>query len=136
MRVMGIIVVLTVVAFAFDQKWLGLIIFLFLLGCSLYGVGETVVDIYNGTSTMTKRGREHHLKKHLQSLPPNFNPRYGSLRLRGVSHEDGIRRGEKPTRPDDYFEKFVDREVADYQEAQRTGNWEWFTSPERLRRKQ
>lgn len=48
MRVMGILVALTLLAFATNCKALGLLILLFLLGCSLFGIAETVKDALDG----------------------------------------------------------------------------------------
>jgi hypothetical protein len=131
MRIVLILAALAGVAYVTNQKWLGLLVLLFIFGCSLFGVGEAVI----GNSTLTAEGRRNHMRRHLQSLPPNFNPRYGTLRLRGLSHEECLRRGVQPTRPEDYFEREVAKGYADYKEAQRTGDYDWFTSPERLRKR-
>lgn len=114
MRVMLIIVVLTIVAFATNQKWLGLLILLFIVGCALFGVVETVVDLARGTSDLTAEGRRRNRIKYLQSQPSNFNPCYYNLRRRGKSHEECLRRGEPPLRPDDYYEKKIERSMEEY----------------------
>ena len=93
MRIMLILAALAAVAITFHIVWLGQLIFLFIFGCALFGFGEAVIDVATGNSTLTAGGRKRHLRRHLQSLPPNFNPRYGTLRLRGVSHEECERRG-------------------------------------------
>jgi hypothetical protein len=98
MRVVLVLAALSAVAYTTDQKWLGIIVLLFILGCSLFGVGQACVDLISGRSNF---------ERHLQSLPVNFNPCYYNLRRRGVSHEDCLRQGEPPLRGDDYFEKKV-----------------------------
>ena len=108
MRIMAIIVVLTVVAFATNQKWLGALIFMFIAGCALFGVAEAVVDVVTGNSTLTAEGRRKRLIRNLE-LNPGLNPCYYNLRRRGKSHEECLRRGEPPVRPDDYFERKIER---------------------------
>jgi hypothetical protein len=114
MRIVLILAALAIVARVIDQKLLGLLILLFILGCSLWGVGETVVDLMTGNSTLTKEGRRRHLLRHLESLPSNFNPCYHNLRRRGISHAECLRRGEPPLRPDDYYEKKIERMQKEY----------------------
>ena len=117
MRIMSIIVMLTIVAFATNQKWLGLLILLFIVGCALFGVGETIVDLLTGNSTLTKQGRRNATLKHLASLPSNFNPCYHNLRRRGISHAECLRRGEPPLRPDDYYERKLERAMKEFPNA-------------------
>jgi hypothetical protein len=128
MRVISILAVLAIIAIAFHIVWLGTLVFYFIFGCALFGVGETIKDAFNGGL-----GIEAQMRRHLQSLPPGFNPRYHNMRRRGISHEECFRRGEPPIRPADYFEKAIAKEVAAYKEAQETGDYSWFTSPARLR---
>lgn len=111
MRTVLILATLTLVAFVSNQKWLGQLVLLFILGCALFRVGEAISDLFNERSTLTAGGRRYALRKHLESLPPNFNPRYGSMRLRGKSHEECVRRGIMPTRPDDYYEQQIEKSM-------------------------
>jgi len=108
MRVITILAILAAIAIAFHIVWLGQLVFLFILCCSLFGAGEAVVDIATGNSTLTAGGRRKHLIRHLEANP-NLNPCYYNLRRRGVSHEECLRRGEPPVRPEDYFEKKCSR---------------------------
>jgi hypothetical protein len=107
MRVVLILAILVAIAIIFHIVWLGSLVFYFIAGCALFGVGETIKDGLTGGWSMQAQ-----MRRHLSKLPPNFNPRYGSLRLRGLSHDECIRCGESPTRPDDYFEKLMSREDA------------------------
>lgn len=117
MRIVLILAALSITAYVTNQKWLGLVVLLFIVGCSLFGVVETFVDLTTGQSTLTEEGRRNHLRRHLQSLPPNFNPCYHNLRRRGISHVECLRREEPPLRPDDYFEKKVARAMMEHPNA-------------------
>ena len=108
MRIMLILAVFAVVAIVFHVVWLGQLIFFFILGCSLFGVGEAIVDLDTGNSTLTAEGRRRHLIRHLEANP-NLNPCYYNLRRRGISHAECLRRGEPPVRPDDYYERKLER---------------------------
>ena len=127
MRVISILVILSVIAIAFHVVWLGSLIFYFILGCALFGVGETIKDFNGGLGTKAQ------VRRHLQSLPPGFNPCYHNMRRRGVSHEECLRRGEPPIRPDNYFEEKIAGDLAAYKEAKETGDYTWFLSIERAR---
>ena len=116
MRVVLILAVISFVASVTNQKGLGLLILLFIVGCSLFGVAETIVDLFTGNSTVTKQGRRNHLLRHLESLPPNFNPCYHNLRRRGISHAECLRRGEPPLRPEDYYERKIERAMKEFQQ--------------------
>ena len=128
MRALLILVVLSVIAIAFHVVWLGSLIFFVIFGSALFGVGETIKDACNGGLSV-----EAQMRRHLQSLPPGFNPRYHNLRRKGVSHEECLRRGEPPIRPDNYFEEKIAGDLAAYKEAKETGDYTWFLSIERAR---
>jgi hypothetical protein len=128
MRVISIPAVLAIIAIAFHIVWLGMLVFYFIFGCALFGFGDFLKDLFTGQCSI-----EAQTRRHLQSLPPGFNPSYHNMRRRGVSHQECLRRGEPPIRPDDYFEKKIAKEVAAYKEAQETGDYAWFTSPARLK---
>ena len=114
MRVVLILAAISFVAYVTNQKWLGLLVLLFIVGCALFGVMETIVDLFTGNSTLTKQGKRNHLLRHLESLPPNFNPCYHNLRRRGISHAECLRRGEPPLRPDDYYERKLERAMKEF----------------------
>ena len=108
MRIMLILGALAATAIVFHVVWLGQLVFYFIFGCSLFGVGEAVVDLATGNSTLTSGGRRRNIIRHLERNP-NLNPCYYNLRRRGKSHEECLRRGEPPVRPDDYFERKMER---------------------------
>src|ERR1700676_4048418 len=106
MRVILLLAMLAGIAYMTNQKWLGLLILLFIVGCALFGVGEAVFDLANGTSDLTGEGRRRNFIRHRESNP-NLNPCYYNLRRRGISHEECLRRGEPPLRTDDYYEQKI-----------------------------
>ena len=128
MKLVLILAILAAVAIGFHVVWLGCLVFYFIFGSALFGVAEIIKDACNGGL-----GINAQVRRHLQSLPPGFNPRYHNIRRRGVSHEECLKRGEPPIRPDDYFEKKIAEEVAAYKEAKETGDYTWFLSLERAR---
>jgi hypothetical protein len=52
MRIMGILVILSLIAFATDCKPLGALIVVFLIGCGVVGVADSIV---NGTFDISKQ---------------------------------------------------------------------------------
>jgi hypothetical protein len=112
-RIMAIIAVLAAIAIIFHVVWLGQLAFLFIFGCAIFGVGEAVVDLANGTSDLTAEGRRRNFIRHLESNP-NLNPCYYNLRRRGKSHEECLLRGEPPIRPDDYYERKIERAMKEF----------------------
>jgi hypothetical protein len=48
MRIVLILAALAILARLFDQRWLGVLVFLFILGCALFGVGEFLRDCFDG----------------------------------------------------------------------------------------
>ena len=93
------------------------IITVFLLACSVYGVLGTCFDILTGRASIKAQ-----VRRHLQSLPPGFNPCYANLRRRGLSHEACVARGEPPIRPDDYYEQRLAQYKREYEYLTRKGN--------------
>ncbi len=55
MRIIGILVVLTLIAFATDCKPLGALVLLFLMGCSLYGLADSAINGSFDVSEQRKR---------------------------------------------------------------------------------
>lgn len=50
MRIVLILAALAITARILDWKWLGCLIFLFLFGCAIFGVGEFIHDCFDGYS--------------------------------------------------------------------------------------
>lgn len=114
MRTVLILAMLAAIAVVFDQKWMGQLIFLFILGCALFGFGSTIRDVASGESGFTRAGRKAQLRAHLASLPVGFNPRYAVLRHKGVSHRECVRRGVLPGSTEEDLRARLERHEADY----------------------